>query len=111
MQKDLLAALTLDDLTGRDHEMAQAIGLEAFKALVTTYGGTEPYIPKAANLVIPIRNELIRREFNGGNYADLSMKWGLTERYIRLIVEAKAKEIRYRPAIGQLSLLGDDTEK
>lgn len=110
MEKELLCALTLDDLAGRDREMAQAIGLEAFKSLVATYGGTEPYIPKAASLVVPIRNALIRREFSGSNHAELALKWGLTERFIRHIVEAKAKELRRHPP-GQLSLFGSEAEK
>ena len=113
MEKDnnLLAALTLDDLSGRDREMAESLGLEAFKQLVTKYGGSEPYIPKASSLVIPIRNELIRREFDGTNHVELAIKFNLTERFVRHIVEEKAKEIRRRPCDGQLDLFGREEKK
>lgn len=109
--ENLLAALTLDDLSGRDREMAEAVGMDAFKQLVTKYGGSEPYIPKASSLVIPIRNELIRREFDGTNHVELAIKYDLTERFVRTIVEEKAKEIRRRPCDGQIDLFGEEVKK
>lgn len=111
MEKDLLAALTLDDLSGRDREIAEALGIEAFKLLVQKYGGSEPYIPKASSLVIPIRNELIRREFDGTNHVELAIKYDLTERFVRHIVEEKAKEIRRRPCDGQMDLFLEEEKK
>jgi len=111
MEHDLLAALTLDDLAGRDREMAEALGIDAFKLLVQMYGGSEPYIPKASSLVIPIRNELIRREFDGTNHVELAQKYDLTERFVRHIVEEKAKEIKRRPSDGQLNIFSVEEKK
>lgn len=111
---DMLAALRLEQLDGSARELAETIGLEAFARLVERYGGTDKlYIPGAKTLTRPVRNELIRAEFDGGNYLQLARKWDLTERNVREIVKAKAQEIKRRPIDGQISLfesLGSDTD-
>lgn len=101
--KELLGHLQMEDLEGENcYQMAEAIGIEAFRKLVLIYGGTEPYIPKAETLIIPVRNKLISREYNGTNEFQLSRKWGVSERYIREIAKEKAKEIRELPLEGQI---------
>lgn len=105
MMDDLLGKLTLEDLTGNAHELAEAIGMEAFLSLVKIYGGSSNlYVPKADQIVQPVRDRLIRQEFDGGNLRELSRKWNLSERQIREIVKDKAKEIRQAPINGQISL-------
>lgn len=92
---DLLDMLQMEDLSGNDFDLADTVGLEAFKNLVRTYGGINGlYVPKADRLVIPIRDTLIRREYDGTNTHALAVKWGLTERYILEIAKDKAKQIR-----------------
>ncbi|MEG1800971.1 MAG: hypothetical protein RR273_03250, partial [Oscillospiraceae bacterium] len=60
---ELLASLQLDDLRSGDKELAEIVGIEAFKRLVEVYGGTSKlYIPLAEMVVIPARDEIIRRE-------------------------------------------------
>lgn len=103
--KDLLDALTMEDLRGNDYDLAQAIGLEGFKGLVRTYGGTSKlYIPKADMVVLPLRDTLIRREYDGSNIYELAVKWNLSDRYIQEIVKEQTKELRARPVEGQISL-------
>ena len=105
MRNKLLESLRLEDLNGNARELAELIGMEAFIRLVGVYGGTSSlYVPKAEQLVLPVRDELIRREFDGGNSTQLARKWGLTERYIREIVKEKLKELRIAPGPGQISL-------
>lgn len=105
MPNELLKELQLEDLTGSARELAEIVGMEAFARLVEVYGGSSNlYIPKADQLVLPIRDKLIQREYNGGNVYALSRKWGLTERYVREIVKEKAKELRIAPGPGQMSL-------
>lgn len=96
---DLMDMLTLEDLSGNDLDLAETIGMEAFKNLVRTYGGINGlYVPKADRLVIPIRDTLIRREYDGTNTHALAIKWELTERYILEIARDKAKQIRTEKA-------------
>ena len=104
MRNDLLRSVELEDLSGADLELAELIGIEAWRKLVDTYGGTgRLYIPQADMVVIPIRNKLIQREYDGTNLFRLTQKWGLTERTISEIVREKAKQIRLQPPAGQMS--------
>ena len=53
------------DVYKRQHELAETIGMDAFRRLVDVYGGTgRVYIPQADTLLIPIRDRLIREEYN-----------------------------------------------
>lgn len=106
MRNELLKELKLEDLDGRARELAEAIGMEGFIRLVDTYGGTSNlYVPVAEQLVRPVRDEMIRREYNGRNIYELARKWGLTDRSIREIVKEEAKKLRTAPGPGQLSFL------
>ncbi len=102
---DLLEKITLDDLRGNERELAEVLGLEAFKSLVRVYGGTSRlYVPKADTVALPVRDALIRREYDGGNVPSLAAKWNLTERWIEKLVEEEARELRRKPMDGQVSL-------
>ena len=100
---ELLAQLKLDDLKGREcHDIAELIGMEAFIKLVRVYGGCEPYIPQIKELVKPVRNEIIEREFTGDNQFHLAKKWGLSERQVRNLTQGKLQEIKKQPISGQI---------
>lgn len=102
---DMLDMLTLDDLDGSSRDLAEVIGMDAFRRLVRTYGGScIPYVPKAENLTTPIRDRVIVEEFNGYNYQELARKYGMSERWIREITRIKAEKMRTEPVPGQLSL-------
>lgn len=65
MRNELLKELRLEDLSGSSLELAEAIGMEGFIRLVDNYEGTSNlYVPKASELIRPVRDELIRREYN-----------------------------------------------
>ena len=102
--EELLKELELSDLKGKPREIAEVIGMEAFCKLVIYYGGTDPYIPDMESVLLPVRNKIINRAFNGLNSVELSRKWGLTERYIREIVKERTDEIKNSPLEGQTFL-------
>ena len=84
MRNELLNELKLEDLQGEARELAETIGMDAFRRLVDVYGGTgRVYIPQADKLLIPIRDRLIRDEYNGSNVYALCKKWKLSEEYVR----------------------------
>ena len=104
MNVELLELLELDDLQGEVRELAECIGMEAFRRLLERYGGTgKMYIPQPDKVVIPVRDVLIRREYNGYNTYELARKWNLSDAYVRQIVKDKAAEIRRAPPDGQLA--------
>ena len=101
---DLLDRVQMENLDEEQKSLAELIGLEAFKSLVRNFNGTSIYIPKIESLEKTVRDELIKEEFDGGNYKELALKYGLTETWIRNIVLEKAKEIKARPIDGQMSI-------
>lgn len=106
---DLLELVTMDDLRGNDRELAEVVGLEGFKGLVRTYGGsTRLYVPMADMVAIPVRDKMIRTEYNGDNIQELARRWNLSERHIQEIVKNEARELRRRPIDGQTSLFGEE---
>ena len=98
MRNEMLNELKLEDLQGEARELAETIGMDAFRRLVDVYGGTgRVYIPQADKLLIPIRDRLIRDEYNGSNVYALCKKWNLSEGYVRGIVREKNRTDTARP--------------
>ncbi len=83
---DKLSEIELDDLYGEQKELAELIGIETYVKLVRLIGGSNIYIAKADKLVNIFRNKKIRSEFTGDNYNALAIKYGLSERRIRNII-------------------------
>lgn len=97
--------LQIEDLRDEQKQIAEIIGVDAYVDLTKAFGGTSIYIAKAEELVKrKSRDEQIRDEFNGNNYAQLALKYGLSEVWIRNIVLDKAKEIKAKPIDGQMTL-------
>lgn len=104
----LLDELTIDDLDEKQREIADCIGFEAYKKLVSTYSG-EPITVRMPNgLTRPLKNEKIRSDFNGYNIRELSRKYKLHENTIRDIISDIKAEKRSQPLPEQLSFLEDD---
>ena len=98
-------ALVLDDLREEQKQIAEVIGVDAYLDLTRAFGGTSIYIAKAEEILKRAdRDRQIREEFNGSNYAQLAIKYGLTEVWIRNIVYDKAVEIKRKPLDGQMNL-------
>jgi Mor family transcriptional regulator len=101
---NLIDYLTIDDLKGEVKEMADVIGLEAFKALVSYYDGTFTYIPKVDTVTLPLRNRAIIDQFDGSNIHKLCRDYNLAEPSIRAIVSDKLNRLKNNPPAGQESL-------
>lgn len=67
------------------------VGLDVFKTLVQTFGGTYLYIPKKDNITRPVRNAMIKADFTRSNIQELAKKYQLSEVQIRSIVAPKNK--------------------
>ena len=100
---NLLDELTLDDLDEEQRELADCIGLEAYKRLIVTYAGSSINVRMPDKLTIRQRNKKICAEFNGYNFFELSKKYQLTERQIRYIVADEVQKQRNKPIENQIS--------
>lgn len=83
----MLENLNIEDIQNEEQRhLAQTIGISAYISLVKEYGGTSVYVFKEDSLTKAIRDEKIKKEFNGSNYSYLARKYNLTDQRIRAIV-------------------------
>ena len=80
------------DLPEVYQEMAEVIGVEATVHLARTFSGTSVYFPKLERALLALRNQAIRREFDGANIKLLSRRWNLSARHVRQIVNPPRPE-------------------
>lgn len=79
------------DLPEVYREMAEVIGVESTINLARIYAGTSVYFPKLERALLTLRNQVIRREFDGANIRGLARRWGLSARHVRHIVNPPRK--------------------
>lgn len=87
----LLDELTIDDLDEKQRELAECIGIEAYKNLVANYAGEPITVRMPDGLTRSLRNEHIIEEYNGYNIRTLAKRYGLHPNTIRRIIK---EEIR-----------------
>ena len=92
-----------EQLRDDQRELAEVIGLEAYKKLVRHYGGTQLYIQQVDSVLKDLRDKELNEKFDGSNYKELSREYGISEMTIRDIVAPKRRELRVAPLEGQLS--------
>ncbi len=89
---DIEKIVSFEQLSGDQRELAETVGLEAYKKLVVNYGGMHVYICKSETVLRELRNTEICNEFNGFNYRELAKKYNLSEKTVREIVSGKKDE-------------------
>ncbi len=85
--QDFLNCVQYEDLDENDQDIADCIGLENFKNLVRTFGGSKINIKVPKNIALDYRNKQICSEFNGGNYKQLARKYNLSIVSVYRIIE------------------------
>ena len=88
---NLLDELDFDDLDEEQQELADCLGMEAYKNLIATYSGSIINVRSIGSLTRKIRNKKILSEFNGRNYNALSVKYDISNRMIRNIINESSK--------------------
>lgn len=99
---EFLEELTIEDLKGEARELAETIGLDAFKRLVQAYNGTgRLYIPQLSKITAPIRDRHIYEDYEHGglSVSKLALKYSVSERHIREVIREhkNLKEQAVRP--------------
>ena len=85
-----LDRVQMSDLDEEQQQVAELIGLDNYKRLVSVFGGLSIYIPKADAWERMARDEQIREEFDGYNFKELAGRYGLTEVRIRSTARSPA---------------------
>ncbi|SHH41947.1 Mor transcription activator family protein [Tepidibacter thalassicus] len=78
--------LKLEDIPVSYRDIADTVGVDSFIKLCKRFGGTNMYVPTPRSVFKPIRDANIKKEFNGSNYRELSLKYGICETQIRKIL-------------------------
>lgn len=99
---DIDKLVSLDQLRDDQRELAEIIGLEAYKKLVVNFAGSFLYIQKIDSVLKDVRDDEIRAKFDGGNYGALAREYNLAEATVRDIVAEKRKQLRLAPLEGQM---------
>ena len=81
----MLDYLTKDDLPESLRDVVDVIGMDSLKELIRLAGGSSLYIPNENSVTKPVRNKIIKEDFND-NYIELSRKFGISEVQVRSIV-------------------------
>jgi Mor family transcriptional regulator len=84
---EILDRIGVEDLPESYRDVAMIIGVENTIKLSGVLGGLAYYFPQLDKALIKKRDELIRSEFNGANHKPLAKKYGLSEVWIREIVQ------------------------
>lgn len=89
MNSDWIKEISMEDLPDAYSAVAEIIGIENTIKLSQHLGGLAFYFPKLDWLLQKKRDEAIRKEFNGTNHKELAQKHGLSEIWIRQIVQTR----------------------
>ncbi|MVO76003.1 DNA-binding protein [Paeniclostridium sordellii] len=88
----MLEKLKIEDLPDSYKDVAEEIGIDLFKKLVRLLGGNSLYIPKEVSLTRPIRDRIIKEDFNG-DYKILSRRYNISQSQIRNILDKQTKGV------------------
>lgn len=83
LRQELENKLTHELVPEELKELADTLGVDALCKFTQHYGGATIYVPKFDHVVRNIRDDLIKKEFNGFNYKELAKKYNLSESWIR----------------------------
>jgi len=71
--------------------ICEEIGLENTVKIAKKIGGKRLYFPKFESLIMNFRDKSIYKEFDGKNYKELGIKYGLSETRVREIINKSLK--------------------
>lgn len=78
--------IRLEDIPSSYRDIVKVVGVDSFIELCKLFGGSSMYFPTARTILKPVRDENIKREFNGSNIRELSLKHSICETQIRKIL-------------------------
>ena len=83
----LLPYICIEDIPEDYRALAKDIGIDNLLKVACSLGGCTLYIPKEEYFTKNIRDNIIKREFDGYNYKALATKYGLSETWVRKILK------------------------
>ena len=87
MDERILELIKVEDVPDGSRDLVEIFGMDTFMELVDYCGGSNVYIPSKGAIVKKARNRVIKEEFDGGNFRELSCKFGISDILVRKIVK------------------------
>ena len=84
----MLSKVKMEDIPEGHRELAEVIGLDAFKKLIKYAGGSTIYIPVESCIVREIRNRILKATFRG-DYKSMARTYRISEAHLRRILKEK----------------------
>lgn len=85
----MINKITIDDVPENLKSIAFSIGIDAFRNLIKTAGGTSVYLPSERCITKGIRNRVIKESFCS-DYKELALRFGISEVRVRKILSKKS---------------------
>ena len=89
MRKDVLDYVEREDLPEGSRDLIDIIGIDMVMDLIDYCGGSGMYLPSKSAVVKNARNRIIKRDFDGGNYKELAVKFGISDMQVRNILKGR----------------------
>lgn len=86
MDEKILGFIKVEDVPEGCRDLVEVFGMEVFISLIEYCGGSSLYLPSKGAVVKKARNRVIREEFDGGNFRELSSRFGISDMQVRKIV-------------------------
>lgn len=84
---ELLEVIKSEHLAPEQKELADLIGMDAYRKMMDIYGGEKIYIPKTEAIIKKHKNELIKAVFDGTNHQEIRKEFGVTMRELDRILQ------------------------
>lgn len=91
IEKEIEKKVRADDFPDNYKRVVESIGVSSALKLVKASGGINQYIPVYDCVTSAARDRLIREEFSG-NYQDLAIKYGISEAWVRSIIDKERRQ-------------------
>lgn len=85
MRDSMLEEVTIKDIPESFRDIAEVIGIDAYKKLVRYVGGSTVYVPVEGCLTREVRNRVLKESFNG-DYKSVTRKYNISEAHVRRII-------------------------
>ena len=83
---ELLEAIKPEHLAPEQKELADLIGMDAYRKMMDFYGGEKIYIPRTETVIKKNKNEIIKAVFDGTNHQEIRKQFGITMRELDRIL-------------------------
>ncbi|WP_195252000.1 Mor transcription activator family protein [Romboutsia sp. 1001713B170207_170306_H8] len=100
----MLDKLKLEDIPEQFRDLAEVIGLDAYRKLIRYAGGMSIYIPVEYRVTRNVRDRILRETFSG-DYKSFSKAYRISEGHLRRIImkkilKGRSKEVKITAPIG-----------